>query len=268
MYSNVTHIHTCPMNIAIFPVVCVLQHPQPNPSACLVTGLPPHHIDHLLPPQILGLDYLLDEHLHPWLLEVNSAPSIMAQHSQAATCSMIRKQKKGMLADAVAMVLPRMQMGGVDADGKQSKSSSASASSTHPSPSSTHSSQSGSGIGSAATNVGAGSGPKWRQLVVAELQQRGGWQPLMPAFQALQARVSRIQAAASRVVEAAEVPTPGGSSSSQSRSGRDGNSSRSSSSSSSRIDLTHLRRLPWTAEDLELSRLLQSDPEFKHMLPL
>ncbi|KAL6745467.1 tubulin-tyrosine ligase family-domain-containing protein [Haematococcus lacustris] len=58
--------------------------------------------------QLLGFDFLLDEALQPWLLEVNSAPSIMALHDDPGTADMIRGEKLAMLNDLVALVLPRL----------------------------------------------------------------------------------------------------------------------------------------------------------------
>ncbi|GFH12571.1 uncharacterized protein HaLaN_08283, partial [Haematococcus lacustris] len=53
--------------------------------------------------QLLGFDFLLDEALQPWLLEVNSAPSIMALHDDPGTADMIRGEKLAMLNDLVAL---------------------------------------------------------------------------------------------------------------------------------------------------------------------
>eukprot|EP00775_Hariotina_reticulata_P004655 gene4655-4908_t len=56
---------------------------------------------------MMGLDYLVDEQLHPWLLEVNSAPSIMAVHTCPKTCQLIKQTKQAMLTDMLAMVQHR-----------------------------------------------------------------------------------------------------------------------------------------------------------------
>lgn len=47
--------------------------------------------------------------LHPWLLEVNSSPSIMAQHDDPHLCDMIREQKYAMLADTFSLIAGRIQ---------------------------------------------------------------------------------------------------------------------------------------------------------------
>ena len=45
--------------------------------------------------QLLGLDYLVDESLHPWLLEVNGTPSLAVDHQDGETEALIRLQKVG-----------------------------------------------------------------------------------------------------------------------------------------------------------------------------
>jgi tubulin polyglutamylase TTLL6/13 len=108
--------------------------------------------------QMLGLDYLVDEQLHPWLLEVNSAPSIMAVHSCPKTCQLIKKTKQAMLADMLAMVQHRV----------------------------------GPAAAAAAAAAEGGAGPDrkaggwqsvpWREEFAAEMTSRGGFEPLMHLF--------------------------------------------------------------------------------------
>lgn len=99
--------------------------------------------------QMLGLDYLVDDQMHPWLLEVNSAPSIMAVHSDPETCRLIKATKQAMLADMVALVqhrvLPQM-------DEAAASSSSRVRSLT------------------------------WQQELELEMSNRGGFEPLMELF--------------------------------------------------------------------------------------
>ncbi|KXZ46792.1 hypothetical protein GPECTOR_40g526 [Gonium pectorale] len=54
--------------------------------------------------QLLGADFLLDERLRPWLLEFNSSPSIMVQHTDGTTRRLIFEQKYGMMRDIWEMV--------------------------------------------------------------------------------------------------------------------------------------------------------------------
>jgi hypothetical protein len=91
---------------------------------------------------MLGLDYLIDESLHPWLLEVNSAPSIMAVHSDPSTCELIKSTKQAMLGDMLAMVQHRV------ADSSSSKPSAI----------------------------------PWQEELAAEMANRGGFEPVMGLF--------------------------------------------------------------------------------------
>jgi hypothetical protein len=67
------------------------------------------------PFEILGLDFVLDSRLRPWLLEVNSVPSMKRQHSrlvpeggqqqqQQAPSSVFDTQKEAFLADLLALL--------------------------------------------------------------------------------------------------------------------------------------------------------------------
>jgi hypothetical protein len=97
--------------------------------------------------QMLGLDYLIDESLHPWLLEVNSAPSIMAVHSEVETCELIRSTKQAMLGDMLAMVQHRVLGGNIS-----------SSSNGRPGP------------------------LAWHEELAAEMANRGGFEPVMGLF--------------------------------------------------------------------------------------
>jgi len=95
--------------------------------------------------QMLGLDYLIDESLHPWLLEVNSAPSIMAVHSEPETCQLIKSTKQAMLADMLAMVQHRvLPVGGSGSSQPRSI--------------------------------------PWQEELAAEMANRGGFEPIMELF--------------------------------------------------------------------------------------
>jgi hypothetical protein len=45
--------------------------------------------------QLLGLDYLVDDAMHPWLLEVNGTPSLAVEHGEAPVEQLIHSTKVG-----------------------------------------------------------------------------------------------------------------------------------------------------------------------------
>jgi hypothetical protein len=45
--------------------------------------------------QLLGLDYLVDDNMHPWLLEVNGTPSLAVEHGDAPVEQLIHSTKVG-----------------------------------------------------------------------------------------------------------------------------------------------------------------------------
>lgn len=45
--------------------------------------------------ELLGLDYLVDANLHPWLLEVNGTPSLAVDHENPEVETLIGRQKVG-----------------------------------------------------------------------------------------------------------------------------------------------------------------------------
>jgi hypothetical protein len=107
--------------------------------------------------QMVGLDFLIDEAMTPWLLEFNSAPSIMTVHSDAAVRGLIRDNKKEMLRDVVTMVAHRFEAGGGGAGPSARRA---------PRPQ------------RAARRAPA----SWRADVESEMAARGGFEPLMPVF--------------------------------------------------------------------------------------
>jgi hypothetical protein len=45
--------------------------------------------------QLLGLDYLVDDAMHPWLLEVNGTPSLAVEHGEAPVEQLMHSTKVG-----------------------------------------------------------------------------------------------------------------------------------------------------------------------------
>lgn len=43
--------------------------------------------------QLLGLDYLIDDNMHPWLLEVNGTPSLAVEHGDTPVEQLIHDTK-------------------------------------------------------------------------------------------------------------------------------------------------------------------------------
>jgi len=58
-------------------------------SSCVRRALRAHST------QLLGLDYLIDSSMHPWLLEVNGTPSLAVEHSDPEVEALIHRQKVG-----------------------------------------------------------------------------------------------------------------------------------------------------------------------------
>ena len=54
--------------------------------------------------QILGVDVLVDENLKPWMLEINTAPSLSSQYGQSQLDFTL---KHGIVRDALNLVLKR-----------------------------------------------------------------------------------------------------------------------------------------------------------------
>lgn len=108
--------------------------------------------------QMLGLDYMVDEQMHPWLLEVNSAPSIMAVHNDPDTFGLIKSIKQSMLCDMMALVQHRILPENDDLASSSSRT-----------------------IGPPLT---------WRQELGLELAHRGGFEPLMALFPLHQPSIS------------------------------------------------------------------------------
>ncbi|PNH12996.1 hypothetical protein TSOC_000073, partial [Tetrabaena socialis] len=54
--------------------------------------------------EVVGLDYLIDEDLHPWLLEVNGTPSLQVEHENPRVEQLIHEQKNGMVQDLMGLL--------------------------------------------------------------------------------------------------------------------------------------------------------------------
>ncbi|KXZ53247.1 TTL5 protein [Gonium pectorale] len=54
--------------------------------------------------ELVGLDYLIDADLHPWLLEVNGTPSLQVEHEDAQVEQLIHEQKFGMVQDLMTLL--------------------------------------------------------------------------------------------------------------------------------------------------------------------
>lgn len=54
--------------------------------------------------ELLGLDFLVDANLRPWLLEVNGTPSLAVEHSDPSTSAMIYEEKNTAVVDMVRML--------------------------------------------------------------------------------------------------------------------------------------------------------------------
>ncbi|KAG2433886.1 hypothetical protein HXX76_008239 [Chlamydomonas incerta] len=54
--------------------------------------------------EVVGLDYLIDVDLHPWLLEVNGTPSLQVEHEDGAVEQLIHDQKNGMVQDLMGLL--------------------------------------------------------------------------------------------------------------------------------------------------------------------
>ena len=77
--------------------MAALKHPSIHPPALRSTAIPLSCCEEYRPPppQLLGLDYLVDTQLHPWLLEVNGTPSLAVEHENPDVEGLISKQKVG-----------------------------------------------------------------------------------------------------------------------------------------------------------------------------
>ncbi|KAL6752058.1 tubulin-tyrosine ligase family-domain-containing protein [Haematococcus lacustris] len=71
--------------------------------AAALKDMQANHAELQLPPEstfeLLGLDYLVDTSMTPWLLEVNGTPSLAVDHEDAKVEQMIHIQKAGMVSD-------------------------------------------------------------------------------------------------------------------------------------------------------------------------
>jgi hypothetical protein len=82
-----------------------------NAALALAAALPDMHAAHAglgVPPgttfELLGLDYLVDSSLKPWLLEVNGTPSLAVDHADPAVEAVIHAAKFGMATDMFALL--------------------------------------------------------------------------------------------------------------------------------------------------------------------
>ncbi|GIL99848.1 hypothetical protein Vretimale_4813 [Volvox reticuliferus] len=145
--------------------------------------------------EVVGLDYLIDEDLHPWLLEVNGTPSLQVEHEDVRVEQLIHDQKYGMVQDLMSLLgiqerfKPRYAALRAAAKAKQQAVSAAAAAVA---------SNSGSHAAVAAVAAAAAAKPSaalTRRLreqmqptsdaaviarVAEEIMSRGGFEPLMP----------------------------------------------------------------------------------------
>lgn len=54
--------------------------------------------------QYFGLDFLVDDSLHPWLMEVNATPSMKVAHEDPATQQLIHDQKWEFVQDSFQLL--------------------------------------------------------------------------------------------------------------------------------------------------------------------
>ncbi|KAG1679275.1 hypothetical protein FOA52_009305 [Chlamydomonas sp. UWO 241] len=82
-----------------------------NCAQIVAAALPQMRAQHAaleLPPgstfELLGLDFLVDSALHPWLLEVNGTPSLAVDHEDPVVEQLIHDSKAGMVRDMVSLL--------------------------------------------------------------------------------------------------------------------------------------------------------------------
>lgn len=109
--------------------------------------------------QMIGVDYLLDSNLKPWLLEFNSSPSIMARHADPRIQQDIFEQKWAMLCDMVTLLQHRLHGPPEGGTGCQQPSTAA-----------------------AQQERSSGCGSDWCQAYAFEMENCQGFVPLMPHF--------------------------------------------------------------------------------------
>ena len=59
--------------------------------------------------QLLGVDYMIDSDMRPWLLEFNSSPSIMTEHDDRDIRGLIYTEKRAMLDDLFRIIISRIK---------------------------------------------------------------------------------------------------------------------------------------------------------------